>query len=465
MSELLDRFHAEAVASERNWSAEEVAARVLRMKAGGGVAALVRAVLGADGRFEEMSDGSWSVRRTPPSLLAADGCRLCWFEPGAADAVRVHLASWKPGRTLGRVRELDGTDPSSWFARAEDVLGERWATLQPAACSRWLWNMDRRWALGETTHPPLDLQGWVRIALLDEGVPYADLVGESAPGRLSLRWGLGRHGEDGAGRLRLLAEILDHLKEVYPDWTEAHLERARAAQLEVRPLDFARFGFDREALERVPAVPGVYRLRAVGGELIYVGKALDLGRRLREHFRPLPPEPTRREEMLAAVRHFEYEELPSELEALVREHRAIVEEAPSWNTQVEVHPPRRFPTNWRWPLVYLAPGEGVRRTLVVLGGANHGALLAVDPSCLEEDTLVRAVASLSCGPGEVESADVEGDLLRLRPPEAWLALRYYARFRDRIDRIDPLATPALPARIRELVTSMSAEGPRELRDA
>jgi hypothetical protein len=92
----------------------------------------------------------------------------------------------------------------------------------------------------------------------------------------------------------------------------------------------------RQAGERIcreaPATPGVYTLRDDSGRAIYVGKAVNLRRRLRAHFaerrwRGLKPEMSR-------VVDAEWIEVGSELEALLREAALIDELAPTVNVQV-----------------------------------------------------------------------------------------------------------------------------------
>ena len=81
-----------------------------------------------------------------------------------------------------------------------------------------------------------------------------------------------------------------------------------------------------------PATPGVYILRDEGGRALYVGKAVNLRRRLRAHFaerrwRAIPP-------AMAQVADAEWIEVGSELEALVREQALIKELRPAVNVQV-----------------------------------------------------------------------------------------------------------------------------------
>lgn len=91
----------------------------------------------------------------------------------------------------------------------------------------------------------------------------------------------------------------------------------------------------REAGERLceaaPATPGVYVLRDADGRPLYVGKAVNLRRRLRSHFAP------RRwrglKAPLARVALADWHEVGSELEALLREATLIDELGPVVNVQ------------------------------------------------------------------------------------------------------------------------------------
>ena len=89
----------------------------------------------------------------------------------------------------------------------------------------------------------------------------------------------------------------------------------------------------RRAGERIcrdaPAAPGVYILRDADGRALYVGKAVNLRRRLRAHFaerrwRALKPD-------MARAADAEWREVGSDLEALLREASLIEELRPSVN--------------------------------------------------------------------------------------------------------------------------------------
>jgi predicted GIY-YIG superfamily endonuclease len=81
-----------------------------------------------------------------------------------------------------------------------------------------------------------------------------------------------------------------------------------------------------------PPAPGVYVLRDAGGRALYVGKAVNLRRRLRAHFaarrwRALKP-------VMSRVTDAEWTEVGSELEALLREADLIARLSPEANVQV-----------------------------------------------------------------------------------------------------------------------------------
>src|SRR5206468_8980530 len=92
----------------------------------------------------------------------------------------------------------------------------------------------------------------------------------------------------------------------------------------------------RQAGERIcrdaPPTPGVYVLKDANDRALYVGKAVNLRRRLRAHFaerrwRAIKPD-------LSRVADAEWTEVGSELEALVREAALIDELQPAANVQI-----------------------------------------------------------------------------------------------------------------------------------
>lgn len=87
-----------------------------------------------------------------------------------------------------------------------------------------------------------------------------------------------------------------------------------------------------EELKKLPHNPGVYLMHDRSDAIIYVGKAIDLNRRVHSYFRPSKQRTLKIETMISKIDHFEYIVTDSELEALVLENNLIKEHRPKYNT-------------------------------------------------------------------------------------------------------------------------------------
>jgi predicted GIY-YIG superfamily endonuclease len=112
-------------------------------------------------------------------------------------------------------------------------------------------------------------------------------------------------------------------------------ELARRLVAQALVLEDRRDAWRRDG-ERIckdaPPTPGVYVLKDAAGRALYVGKAINLRRRLRAHFaerrwRALKPEMSRAADA-------EWQEVGSELEALLREAALIHQLQPPVNVQI-----------------------------------------------------------------------------------------------------------------------------------
>lgn len=81
----------------------------------------------------------------------------------------------------------------------------------------------------------------------------------------------------------------------------------------------------------LPAAPGVYRFRNRGGDLLYVGKSVNLRRRVRSYFYGGGPDNDRLAEMLRLSRRVDWRRTGGELEARIAEARGILEHQPPYN--------------------------------------------------------------------------------------------------------------------------------------
>ncbi len=88
----------------------------------------------------------------------------------------------------------------------------------------------------------------------------------------------------------------------------------------------------QEELRQLPESPGVYLMYNAAGEIIYVGKAISLRRRVRSYFQPGSSGKTAKvQAMVEHVDHFEYILVDNEVEALILESNFIKEHAPKYN--------------------------------------------------------------------------------------------------------------------------------------
>ena len=92
-----------------------------------------------------------------------------------------------------------------------------------------------------------------------------------------------------------------------------------------------RFAHKLALAEDLPAGPGVYLMRDVKGEVLYVGKAGNLRRRVRSYFGPGGQHSRRIGRALAQLERVDHESTGSEFEALLREGELIRELQPPCN--------------------------------------------------------------------------------------------------------------------------------------
>lgn len=84
-------------------------------------------------------------------------------------------------------------------------------------------------------------------------------------------------------------------------------------------------------LDLVPTDPGVYLMKDDSGTVIYVGKAINLRRRLQNYFNPNPKGGTKVLAMIAKIASYEYLVVRNELEALLLESNLIKRYQPFYN--------------------------------------------------------------------------------------------------------------------------------------
>ena len=98
---------------------------------------------------------------------------------------------------------------------------------------------------------------------------------------------------------------------------------------------------NRHLADALPHRPGVYLFRGPSAEVLYVGTAVDLRRRVGQYFNGADPR-TRMKEMASLATAVDHVECAHDLEAGVRELRLLAAHAPPYNRR------SKFPHRWWW---------------------------------------------------------------------------------------------------------------------
>ena len=112
-----------------------------------------------------------------------------------------------------------------------------------------------------------------------------------------------------------------------------------------------------EELKKLPLKPGVYIMKDVHDQIIYVGKAIKLRNRVRSYFRQSTNHSNKIRRMVEQIVTFEYIVTDSELEALILECNLIKKHRPKYNTMLKDdkhYPYIKVTTNEAFPRIIIA---------------------------------------------------------------------------------------------------------------
>jgi len=146
-------------------------------------------------------------------------------------------------------------------------------------------------------------------------------------------------------------------------------------------------------LDSLPNKPGVYLMKATGGEVIYVGKAVNLRNRVRSYFHGAATVHPRTRQLVQKIRDIEWIVVDSELEALILEMNLIKKHRPHYN--VRLKDDKRYPyirVHWADPF----PKVTVTRQMVQDGSRYFGPYTSVWAVHQTLDVLRRIFPYLSC---------------------------------------------------------------------
>lgn len=110
----------------------------------------------------------------------------------------------------------------------------------------------------------------------------------------------------------------------------------------------------QEELKKVPDNPGVYQMKNQFGEVIYVGKAKNLKKRVKQYFQSKNHSP-KIESMVKNIAEFEYIIVDNEIEALILEANLIKKYRPKYNTLLrddKQYPYIKISIQEKYPRIY-----------------------------------------------------------------------------------------------------------------
>ncbi len=383
---------------------------------------VLRGILQADARFQE-SHGLWCLQapqvRHPNDIAAL---HLEWHKslPGCyrgAVFIPESGASWeflrRDARAFPGLRSLRQAR-----SKAENRLLLVWSGREQRAWNRLL----RTGGLPEWKGETLTLTGLAARALPD-GFPFhaaEDLssVLDLAPPDMQRPLVVAR----------FFAAAFQNLLDRIPEECRRNLAELKHWLAEGRPrVDFSRFAFDRDFLRRIPESPGVYLMRNRNGEVIYVGKASSLRRRVRSYFAPRALKEAKVVKIHGQLYSLEVLPCASEIDALLMEMRMIRDFRPQINLQVGVREqPQRYGRSLN--LLILVPAGDNAEVYFLRNGefvARHSVRLGRAPS----KKLRSAIRAIFFG-------TVPGDAVAREFWEIEIVTRWLAARRKRLNYID-----------------------------
>ncbi len=225
----------------------------------------------------------------------------------------------------------------------------------------------------------------------------------------------------------------------------------------------------QQILDTLPINPGVYLMKDERGEIIYVGKAINLRNRVRSYFHsPYGQEP-KVWRLVERIRHIEFIVTETELEALVLECNLIKKHKPHFN--VRLKDDKRYPyikVTWQEPF----PQVFVTRRMEQDGARYFGPFTAVWAVHDTLDTLRKIFPFLTCDrdiTGRDKRACLYADLHLCLAPCIGVVTR--DEYRAMIDRLCLFlqgkadeVTVAIRAKLDEAVANLQFERAARYRD-
>lgn len=153
------------------------------------------------------------------------------------------------------------------------------------------------------------------------------------------------------------------MKEHEPDRKDKELQPQESRNLPPEGADERRLWVD---LETIPHLPGVYLFKAPTGQVLYVGKARDLRKRVASYFRPEQTLPLKTQALVRRASDLDFVVTRTEKEALLLESSLIKRHRPRYNVILR--------DDKNYPALRLDPREPFPRLQIVRRFQKDGAL-------------------------------------------------------------------------------------------
>ncbi|WP_312906883.1 excinuclease ABC subunit UvrC [Tissierella praeacuta] len=161
-----------------------------------------------------------------------------------------------------------------------------------------------------------------------------------------------------------------------------------------------------EELKKLPDKPGVYIMKAQNDEIIYLGKAISLRKRVRQYFQSGKNNPPKVNAMVKHISEFEYIIVDNEIEALILEANLIKKYKPKYNILLR--------DDKQYPYIKVTVNESYPRVMktrkVVKDGAKY---FGPYPSVYAVNDSIEIIRSLY--PLRTCNRNLEKDIGKTRP--------------------------------------------------
>jgi len=167
---------------------------------------------------------------------------------------------------------------------------------------------------------------------------------------------------DAQATAKILLYLLDLLEDEFEIATVEDLLAFQNKKTQHYVAKPEKFEFIESKLQTIPNEPGVYYFYNSRKEIIYVGKAKSLRRRVMNYFQPGSISSSKTHALSKHIRDISWEETNNELSALLLEARKIFELKPKYNTlgrRIRSFPFLKITTNEKFPKAEITfkPGE------------------------------------------------------------------------------------------------------------